>query len=97
VPLNSTSVFLAVFDSRNLSQLDSILNISRAVFVCLMLGAGYLFFARYANKEIIGPVKRMIEKLQRIASNPLEAVSTEDKEALVKEEMNKDLVTVKAQ
>ena len=61
-----------------------------------MLGAGSLFFARDANNEIIGPVKRMIEKLQRIASNPLEAVSTEDQEALVKEEHNKDLVSVKA-
>jgi hypothetical protein len=51
----------------------------------VILGIGSIIFTRDANIEIIGPVKRMIEKLQRIALNPLEAVSAEDNEALVKD------------
>jgi hypothetical protein len=48
--------------------------------VCLVLGIGSFLFKKDANDVIIQPVLIMIEKIRRIADNPLEAASQEDKE-----------------
>lgn len=62
----------------------------------MALGIGSFLFARDANFVIIRPVQRMIEKIQRIAKNPLEAASSEDKEALVKEREEEEQTAHKA-
>jgi mannitol-specific phosphotransferase system IIBC component len=46
---------------------------------------------KYSNQVIIGPVLIMIEKIRRIADNPLEAASLEDKEQLAKEKREEDI------
>jgi hypothetical protein len=71
-----------VFDSRANSRLIAILSLFRTLFVCLVLGIGSLLFKKDANDVIIQPVLIMIEKIRRIADNPLEAASQEDKEQL---------------
>jgi hypothetical protein len=71
-----------VFDSRANTRLIAILSLLRTLFVCLVLGIGSLLFKKDANDVIIQPVLIMIEKIRRIADNPLEAASQEDKEQL---------------
>jgi hypothetical protein len=82
---NQTNYLAAVFNSRSSLQLLSGLSICRTLFVCLILALGSVFFRKDASDVIIGPVLMMIEKIRRIATNPLEAASKEDKEALAKE------------
>jgi hypothetical protein len=78
---------IGVFDTRANTRLIALLSFLRTLFVCIALEIGATLFSRDANKVIIGPVMRMIEKIQRIATNPLEAASREDKEALIKERL----------
>ena len=53
--------------------------------MCFILTVGSILFRKDASDVIIGPLLVMIEKIRRIADNPLEAASREDKEALEKE------------
>lgn len=69
-----------IFNSRANSRLSSGLSLGRTVFVCLILAIGSSLFRQDANHVIIGPILVMIEKIRRIADNPLEAASLEDKE-----------------
>jgi hypothetical protein len=48
--------------------------------VCVILYFGSYYFKQDANEVITKPVLIMIEKIRRIADNPLEAASQEDKE-----------------
>jgi len=82
---NNTNYLVAVFDSRSSTRLIAGLSLGRTVFVCLILALGSMLFIKDASDVIIGPVLIMIEKIRRIAANPVEAASKEDKEALDKE------------
>lgn len=84
---NASDILIAVFDTRASSRLIATLSFLKTLFVCLALAVGASLFSHDANTVIIGPVMRMIEKIQRIATNPLEAASREDKEALIKERL----------
>lgn len=55
-----------------------------------MLAVGSILFTQDANEVIIRPIMRMIEKIQRIAKNPIEAASKEDKEAWEKEKFEEN-------
>ena len=61
----------------------------RTVFVCFVLTAGALFFSKDANDLVLQPIESMLEKVKRIAKNPLEAAQIEENEALAMEEVNK--------
>ena len=91
IQTNVSTYIIAIFDARANNGLLSILNLTRTMFVCVILASGAFLFASDAEKVIIGPVKRMIGKLQRIAKNPLEAASIEDKEVVSKEEKLKEI------
>ena len=60
------------------------------MFVCFILTAGSILFRKDASDVIIGPLLVMIEKIRRIADNPLEAASREDKEAIEKEKREEE-------
>lgn len=87
---NQTSYLVAVFDSRSNSRLLAGLSLGRTFFVCVILTLGSILFRKDASDVIIGPLLVMIEKIRRIADNPLEAASREDKEALDKEKMEEE-------
>ena len=70
-------------------MLISGLSLGRTIFVCVILALGSVLFKKDATDVIIGPVLIMIEKIQRIAINPLEAASNEDREAIEKEKIEK--------
>jgi hypothetical protein len=41
--------------------------------VCFVLASGAMFFSKDANDLVIQPIEAMIQKVNRIAKNPLEA------------------------
>ena len=81
---------MAVFDTRSNSRLLAWLSLGRTLFVCFILTVGSILFRKDASDVIIGHLLVMIEKIRRIADNPLEAASREDKEALEKEKMEEE-------
>ena len=87
---NQTNYLVAVFDSRSNSRLIAGLSLGRTLFVCVILTLGSVLFRKDASDVIIGPLLIMIEKIRRIADNPLEAASREDKEALEKEKLEEE-------
>ena len=63
--------FYAVADSREKAKKNAILGITRTIFVSLVLSLGAMFFSKDANDLALRPIERMIEKVNRIARNPL--------------------------
>ena len=69
----SDEEFVASFDRRFNVRLEAWLSISKTVFVCIVLSLGSIFFSSDANKLVLTPIERMIEKVRAIAKNPLAA------------------------
>ena len=72
--------FVAVVNIKLTSQQNSLLNILRTITISIILGVGAYLFTRDANELALKPISRMIEKVNKIASNPL---ATKD-QALIK-------------
>lgn len=72
--------FLFVFDRREGSRYEAMLNTFQTLFVCALLGFGSMTFQADANKLVLAPIERMISKLERIRNNPLEALKIGDEE-----------------
>ena len=68
---------MAFYSQKNTTQLDSILSIARTVFICGILSIASIFFTNDANRLVLGPIERMLEKVKLIARNPLAAASDE--------------------
>lgn len=64
------------------TKLNAGLSIGRTFFVCFVLAAGALLFSKDANELVIAPIEAMIQKVNRIAKNPLQAAQEEEQEAL---------------
>lgn len=47
------------------------------MFVCVILGIGSIYFTSDANKLVLNPIERMLEKVRFIAANPLAAATDE--------------------
>ena len=63
----------SIIDSRKKVKLESLLNLVRTIFVCIVLTIGALTFSKDANDLALRPLERMVSKVNRIASNPLNA------------------------
>ena len=77
--------YVAIFDLRSQTKLAAGLDICRTFFVCCVLAAGAIFFQKDAQDLVIKPMDSMIQKVNRIASNPLEAAQEEEQQALARE------------
>jgi hypothetical protein len=53
------------------SRIEAGISIGRTIFVCLVLGVGALTFAKDANDLVLTPIERMIDRVNRIARNPI--------------------------
>ena len=73
--------YVAVFDLRPNSQMDAMFGIVQTIFVCIMLTIGAFMFTKDATDLVIEPIEQMMEKVKRIAKNPLEAAKEEENEA----------------
>jgi len=52
----------------------------QTLFICFLLGFGAMTFSQDANRLVLQPIERMISKLEKIRSNPLEAVTISEQE-----------------
>lgn len=68
-------------DISNFNARSSILSIVRTVFVCLVLAGASLIFAQDATELVLEPVESMLEKINNITQNPLQAAQDEEEQA----------------
>lgn len=59
------------------NKLLSVMNISRTLFIMILLLVGSLMFNSDANKLVLDPIERMSEKVKLLASNPLGVINDE--------------------
>ena len=64
----------AHFSIKESNMQDSILNIFRTTFICSLLLLAAMIFSKDANNLALHPIERMINKVNRIANNPLMAL-----------------------
>lgn len=69
--------FIAYMNNRVESIANAYISMSRTIFICILLSVGALFFSRDAEKLVLNPIERMIEKVKKIAENPLAATTGE--------------------
>lgn len=69
---------------------ESVLNISRTVFVCIVLAVATMLFQGDAERLVLTPIERMLEKVKLISKNPLAAASEEVEKAGIYSRMNQE-------
>ena len=62
---------VAVFDIRYDTRLEALLSMCRTVFVCIVLSLGAIYLTKDANTLVIVPIEKMIDKVKKIAKNPV--------------------------
>lgn len=65
--------YIAIYDIRSQNKLKAGLSITNTLFVCIVLISGTLIFSSHCTELVISPIEQMIQKVTRIASNPLAA------------------------
>lgn len=70
---DSTGEISACFDFRSMTKLTAILSILRTIYVCVVFLVGSFFFSKDAKQLVIIPIMNMIQKVNKIARDPLEA------------------------
>lgn len=83
----SDNSYVAIYDDRQNTQLGAGLSIGRTLFICLVLTVAAMCFSNTANKLVINPIENMIEKVKKIATNPLEAAQEEENQTLALEKI----------
>lgn len=58
--------------------MDSVLQICKTLFILIVLGVGALLFSADANRLVLIPVDRMVQRVKNIADNPRHKVSSGD-------------------
>lgn len=69
----SAPFITAVIDVRSDTKLGALLNICRTLFICSVFAFGTVYLTKVANDLVIIPIEKMIDKVKRIAENPLAA------------------------
>jgi hypothetical protein len=62
-------------------MVESQINIARTSFIIFVLGISSIYFTSDAQKLVLDPLERMIEKIKAISKNPLVAATEEVNEA----------------
>jgi class 3 adenylate cyclase len=75
-----SGVFIAQFDKRPLIKQEAMLDTFKILFICVVLGAGSMMFAKDANMLVLNPLETMISKIEQIKDNPLIALKLGDDE-----------------
>lgn len=82
--INETARCYALFDTRSTSKLNSILNIVKTLFICFALAGGSICFSKDTTEMVLEPIESMIEKIDKISKNPIEAMEENEKEDYMK-------------
>lgn len=73
--------FVVAYSTRAALQAESIINIARTLFIVVILALGSILFTQDAQRLVLDPLERMIEKVRLIAQNPLIAASEDINQA----------------
>lgn len=73
--------FWVAYSTRAALQAESIINIARTLFIVVILALGSILFTQDAQRLVLDPLERMIEKVRLIAQNPLIAASEDINQA----------------
>jgi hypothetical protein len=83
-----------VFDNRSSSQLSSILNIVKTLFICGVLAGGSICFSKDTTEMVLEPIESMIHKIKQISKNPIEAMQNNERQeylnAILQEEQKRN-------
>ena len=66
-------VISGALNIRSTQIVTSGLSLGRTLFVCIVLTLGALLFSKDANDLALRPIERMIDKVNKIAHNPISA------------------------
>ena len=77
--------YLAVYDIRQIVQLEAKLGIATTFLVCTVLGAGAMMFSKLTNDLVISPIENMIQRVNNITKDPLLAAHDEEERLLFEE------------
>ena len=69
--------FVAYYSNKSSAKLNALLSILRTLFVCFVLSLASYMFLNDANRLVLNPIERMLEKVRLIQKNPLAAASDE--------------------
>lgn len=69
--------FKAVYSVQKQIKLESTINISRTLFICVVLSVASFYFTKDAQELVLDPLERMIEKVKIISQNPMSAATDE--------------------
>ena len=79
--------YVAIYDDSQNTKLGAGLSIGRTLFIWLVLTVAAMWFSSTANTLVINPIENMIEKVKKIATNPLEAAQEEENQTLALEKL----------
>jgi class 3 adenylate cyclase len=78
--------FVFVYDNRETTRMEAVLNVTRTLVICVVLVFGSLCINRITNDLVLKPIERMIDKVKAISTNPLMATRIGDSEHMKEED-----------
>lgn len=74
---DNTLQFRIMYSTFSLETITSILSISKTIFICTILIIGSLLFSYDAQKLVLIPIERMIEKVKILSKDPIEVAKAD--------------------
>lgn len=78
----SEHYYVAIYDVRHILQLQSGLSLIQTIVVCMILTLGALMFQKITSDLVIKPIEQMIERVNHISKDPLQAAHEEEERLL---------------
>jgi len=72
--------FVFYSDLRPLTRTEAVMSMATTAFICVILCIASIFFTSTANSLVLGPVEKMVRKVEAIRDNPLAAMKMADDE-----------------
>ena len=69
--------FVAYYSNLFATKIESIINIAKTIFLCVVLAISSMGFSKDSQTYILDPMERMMEKIKIIAANPMSAATEE--------------------
>ena len=66
-----------IYDISKMNRIQSYINISRTVFIMILIATGIILLNNDINVIVIEPIERLTEKVRLMAANPLGAMNGE--------------------
>lgn len=70
--------FIAAYSTVSYNKTESLINIFRTLFICIVLTLASIYFTKDAQVLVLDPLERMMEKVKLIAKNPMTATKEDE-------------------